>query len=140
MILRNSFLMQCHFEGAPYSSRWNLSAVPLVLSHSWYRTDTSDMAFLRLLLAAGTTVCFYGIYKLGRQLLGPYFSPLRDLPGPKSESFMWGSLGKLQTEEYIKMHEEWVEKYGKVIKYKGFSNVSSPTHFLEVAYSIVASV
>lgn len=116
------------------------SAATLVLPRSCYPTATSDMAILRFLLAAGTTICFYGVYKLGCQLLGPYFSPLRDLPGPKSESFMWGNLGELQTEEYIKKHEEWVEKYGKAIKYKGFFNVSSPPHLLEVAYSIINSV
>lgn len=82
------------------------SAALLALSHSWYPTVTSDMVILRLLIAAGTTVFFYGVYKLGCQLLGPYFSPLRDLPGPKSESFMWGNLGEMQTEEYIKKHEE----------------------------------
>lgn len=132
MILRKSFLMQDQGETG--------SAPKLVLSRSWYPTATSDMAILRFLLAAGTSISFYGVYKLGCQFLGPYFSPLRDLPGPKSESFIWGNLGEMQTEEYIKKHEEWVETYGKVIKYKGFFNVSSPIHLLEVAYSIINSV
>lgn len=134
MILWKSVLMQDQGETG--------SAPTLVLSRSWYPTATSDMAILSFLLAAGTFLSFYFVYKHGCQLPSPYFSPLRDLPGPKSESFIWGNLGEMQTEEYIKKQEEWVEKYGKVIKYKGFkfSNVSSPTHLLEVAYSIVVSV
>lgn len=82
------------------------------------------MAILRLFLAAGTTIVLYGVYKLGVQLLAPYFSPLRDLPGPKSKSFIWGNLGEIRKAENSKLHEEWIEKYGKVIKYKGFFNVS----------------
>lgn len=87
-------------------------------------SPTTIMAILRLFLAAGTTVALYGAYKLGVQLLAPYFSPLRDLPGPKSKSFIWGNLGEIRKAENSKLHEEWIEKYGKVIKYKGFFNVS----------------
>lgn len=46
---------------------------------------------------------------------------------------MWENLAEMRTAENIKMHEEWIEKYGKVIKYKGFFNVSSPTCLLEFA-------
>lgn len=46
---------------------------------------------------------------------------------------MWENLAEMRTAENIKMHEEWIEKYGKVIKYKGTFNVSSPTCLLEFA-------
>lgn len=87
------------------------------------------MAILRLLLAAGTTIVLYGAYKLGIQILTPYFSPLRDLPGPKSKGLVWGNLGEIRKAENSKLHDEWIEKYGKVIKYKGFFNVSCIAYY-----------
>ena len=85
------------------------------------------MALLRLFLTAGSAVVLYGVYKAVYRISALYFSPIRDLPGPKSKSFVWGNLGEIRKAENSKLHEEWVEKYGKVIKYKGFFNVSPRT-------------
>ena len=97
------------------------------------------MSFLRLVLAAGTPVACYGVYKAVKFLISPYFSPMRDLQGPKSISFIWGNLEEIRKAENSKMHEEWTEKYGKVITYKGFFCVS---HLLDYksAYTCMCNI
>ncbi|KAL8281069.1 hypothetical protein RQP46_006427 [Phenoliferia psychrophenolica] len=58
-------------------------------------------------------------YKL---VLGPHFSPLRDIPGPPSASLLYGNLERIILEEPGVPHREWQRKYGQggVVRYRGF--------------------
>lgn len=89
---------------------------------------------LRLGLAFSTVVIVHYVAKLLRRVFHPYFSPLRDLKGPKSKSFFYGNLKEIFTAEAMELHERWREEYGPVYKYKGFFNVRRPP-FLFVQFS-----
>ncbi|KAG9077261.1 hypothetical protein FRC06_009007, partial [Ceratobasidium sp. 370] len=47
------------------------------------------------------------------------FSPLRRLPGPKSESFIWGNLKQVLSSPNLTIYEEWSEIYGSTFAYQG---------------------
>ncbi|QRV80086.1 cytochrome P450 family protein [Ceratobasidium sp. AG-Ba] len=47
-------------------------------------------------------------------------SPLRRLPGPKSDSILLGNLLTLFKRQNSSIWEEWTEKYGKNVRYWGF--------------------
>ncbi|PKC73895.1 cytochrome P450 [Rhizophagus irregularis] len=51
-----------------------------------------------------------------------YISPLRKIPGPPSESSLYGNLKTLMTEESGVPQLRWIKKYGNVIKYHGLFN------------------
>lgn len=72
---------------------------------------------------AGTLL--YGIYKAIYQLLRPYFSSLRDIPGPKSNSLIYGHVRELRGIEDPTLLHKWVEQYGKVVKIRMFAGVRS---------------
>ncbi|KAF9009541.1 cytochrome P450 [Cyathus striatus] len=73
---------------------------------------------------AGTAIgalASYGLFKLLRMLYNETFaSPIRDLPGPPSKSFIYGNLKEIWDAENSVLHEKWAEEYGSTIKYKGF--------------------
>ncbi|ESK86852.1 cytochrome p450 [Moniliophthora roreri MCA 2997] len=63
----------------------------------------------------------YGIYLLVRRLWEELVtSPLKDLPGPPSDSIVWGNLKQIFKAENSVLHEKWVEEYGPTIRYKAF--------------------
>ncbi|RGB32159.1 cytochrome P450 [Rhizophagus diaphanus] len=51
-----------------------------------------------------------------------YISPLRKIPGPPSESFIFGNFIKLFAEESGEPQIRWVKKYGSILKYYGVLN------------------
>ncbi|KAG8740820.1 hypothetical protein FRC10_003848 [Ceratobasidium sp. 414] len=53
-------------------------------------------------------------------LLNSWRSPLRHLPGPKSDSPFFGNLLTLLRGTNTYLWEDWFEKYGKTIRYWGF--------------------
>jgi len=73
----------------------------------------------------------YGGYLILRTLVvRPYLSPLKTLPGPPGyDSIIWGHLGRIFAAPGAVIHEEWVEKYGPTMRYRGFFLVScEPEH------------
>ncbi|ESK85957.1 cytochrome p450 [Moniliophthora roreri MCA 2997] len=63
----------------------------------------------------------YGIYLLVRHLWEELVaSPLKDLPGPPSDSMIWGNLQQIFKAENSVLHEQWVEEYGPTIRYRAF--------------------
>lgn len=64
------------------------------------------------------------LWKFVPELLRPFRSPILSLPGPPSPSFFWGQSKKIFAAENSVLHQEWIEKYGKVITYTGFFSVS----------------
>lgn len=74
------------------------------------------MPIINLAFAAISSVFLYGLYKVICQLLRPYFSSLRDIPGPKSSSFIYGHVKELRGLEESTILDKWIKQYGKVMK------------------------
>jgi hypothetical protein len=53
------------------------------------------MVLLQLLVSVAGTLVFYGLYRLSNLIYEEINSPLRDLPGPKSESLFYGNLKQI---------------------------------------------
>ncbi|KAG8723380.1 hypothetical protein FRC09_003580 [Ceratobasidium sp. 395] len=47
-------------------------------------------------------------------------SPLRHLPGPKNENFFLGNLLSLIKDQNTTIWEDWVDRYGKILRLRGF--------------------
>lgn len=78
---------------------------------------------------AGLTAGGLVLYQISKVLkmwwIDPYFSPLKDIPGPETyESIIWGNFKKILSTQNSVVHEEWFEKYGHVIHYRTFLLVS----------------
>ncbi|CCO34133.1 hypothetical protein BN14_08225 [Rhizoctonia solani AG-1 IB] len=57
------------------------------------------------------------------------FSPLRELPGPSNESFIFGNLKRIFAAPNSVIHEAWLEEYGSTLTYRGFlSWILVPSH------------
>lgn len=76
-------------------------------------------------LAFAATFCFlfYGLCNLIHQILHLYFSALREIPGPKSNSFIFGHSQEVQGIEGSTLLHDWIGQYGKIIKIKLFLGV-----------------
>jgi len=83
------------------------------------------MVGLKVLLAAAMAFSIYKIWKFIKFWTWSYNSPLRDIPGPKRASIFFGNLGEIRRNESSVLHEVWAKKYGRVVVYKGFMNVST---------------
>lgn len=81
----------------------------LMLGYAWN-------IFLTFVVA----VFVYGIYKISRILIEPFISPIRDLPGPPSTSWLSGHSNSLFE---IGIFEDWVRTYGHTIRFKSILNV-----------------
>ncbi|KAG9081114.1 hypothetical protein FS749_007831 [Ceratobasidium sp. UAMH 11750] len=67
--------------------------------------------------------CTVAIVKYRDNLLwvvNSWRSPLRHLAGPKNENLILGNLMSLVKAQNSTVWEEWVEKYGKTLRYRGF--------------------
>jgi hypothetical protein len=65
------------------------------------------------------------LYILVKKILHRLSAPIRQLPGPKSVSWLNGSLERHAWEPDSQGAQlEWTEKYGPVFKYYGMFNVS----------------
>ena len=53
------------------------------------------MVLFNLLLSTGGTLLAYGVYRLLCVLYAQYTSPLRDIPGPESPSFLYGNFRQI---------------------------------------------
>lgn len=62
-----------------------------------------------LAIAAGgvyfTTKFLYGVIR-------PFWSPLRNLPGPKNRNLIWGHLQEIFKDEPAEAHIRWAYEYG----------------------------
>ncbi|KAI0037006.1 cytochrome P450 [Vararia minispora EC-137] len=70
------------------------------------------------LVAALLAVSVKSIYKLVLYVVHPFFSPLKNLRSPPSHGFFTGNLKEVLRTNPSLMHEQWVEAYGPVFKYK----------------------
>jgi hypothetical protein len=77
--------------------------------------------------ALGTIVVLFliPILKLVSNLVQPYFSNLRDLPGPPGGGWITGhilDMNKSETDR-AECHLNWLKQYGHVFVYKSLLNV-----------------
>jgi hypothetical protein len=65
------------------------------------------------------------IVKLAAILLAPYFSNMRDIPGPPGGSWITGHIGELNKSDTdrAECHLRWIQQYGHVYVYKSLLNV-----------------
>ncbi|TDL20680.1 cytochrome P450 [Rickenella mellea] len=75
-----------------------------------------------LFVTAAWAISLYYFFKVVRLLVRPMFSPLRDLPGPKTSNLILGHLDEIRKAQNAEVHERWVEEYGKTLVYKQFFN------------------
>ena len=70
----------------------------------------------KLLLGATSLAIIFGVCKLvNHVIITPYFSPLHDLPGPKSPSFVFGNFREIFKAEPGELHKKWVAEYGPTL-------------------------
>ncbi|TDL20681.1 cytochrome P450 [Rickenella mellea] len=83
-----------------------------------------DSHMLSPFVTAAGAIALYYLFKVVRLFVRPVFSPLRDLPGPKTYNLILGHLGYIHKSENSpgELREKWVEEYGKTFVYKGFVN------------------
>ena len=56
----------------------------------------AEFAITKLLVALATTLVGYGVYRLFKVVYKELTSPLRDLPGPKNRSLLYGNFKEIQ--------------------------------------------
>ncbi|KAG8902485.1 hypothetical protein FRC00_005948 [Tulasnella sp. 408] len=72
-------------------------------------------------IATGAIVILRISKLIKRWFIDPQFSPLKDLPGPEIyDSIVYGNMKRIIISQTSVVHEEWYEKYGHVIQYRGF--------------------
>lgn len=67
----------------------------------------------------------YMIRDLLRGIVGPFFSPLRQLPGPKCPSWATGHFLELFKPAKRSLYEQWEEEFGGLYVFKGLLSVSA---------------
>lgn len=104
---------------------------------------------VQLLGSLAATLTAYGLYKVLRMAYSELTSPLRDLPGPKSSSIIYGNFKEIWKEvrtntllflfrtsiAYHLRHakensvpqERWIKEFGPTIQYKALFGVSVPS-------------
>ncbi|KAF9453671.1 cytochrome P450 [Macrolepiota fuliginosa MF-IS2] len=74
------------------------------------------LPLLQLLVTFAVTLGVYRLFKLIRNELT---SPIRYFPGPPSWNFLLGNFLQIFDLDQLSLHREWIEKYGRTIKYRG---------------------
>ena len=93
-------------------------------------TIRDSFALARLILAfiirpfVFATAAFFGVlatyvlYILIRRRISAYRSQLRNVPGPGGAHWFSGNFTEVQEVDSTRLQEEWVRKYGNVIKFQ----------------------
>ncbi|KIO34087.1 hypothetical protein M407DRAFT_17000 [Tulasnella calospora MUT 4182] len=70
--------------------------------------------------ATGSYLAYKVIKLLKLWLINPKLSPLINLPGPESYgSIIWGNMAEVVKAPPLALHEEWFDKYGHTITFRG---------------------
>jgi hypothetical protein len=110
------------FELIPANTRGNLTSTLTATMGSVLVTSSISAILVLILYHAGPIVW--------RVLT----SPLRHLPGPPSESILWGNIKSINGAENSVPQEQWVEKYGPIIAYKGILGVRPSSIYIHEEY------
>ncbi|KZW00396.1 cytochrome P450 [Exidia glandulosa HHB12029] len=82
--------------------------------------SSANLSVGNVALAVGALAAYWAANKLARSVWHRLTTPLRHLPGPKSESFIWGNLRAIFKADNSVIHEQWVKEYGKTFRYHAF--------------------
>lgn len=85
------------------------------LQTMYTRLITSPTAYGWLL---GFLILGFVLYQILSWLLSPLTSPLRNLPGPPSPSWVYGNFIDIFKADNSVLHEKWLDQYGDTIKYR----------------------
>ena len=78
----------------------------------------------------------YVLYILMRRRISAYRSPLRNVPGPGGANWFKGNFTEVPETDSTRLQEEWVRKYGHVLKFQSLLWVCFPFFFpLEISVS-----
>ena len=80
---------------------------------------------LQGILAALCAVLGAVLWRLVPYLLAPFQSSLLNLPGPPSPGWLFGSLNEIYESDGDLITDEWIEKYGSNVMYRGLFNVGT---------------
>lgn len=67
---------------------------------------------VNVFLAAFFALSAILVLKVGPALIRPWFSPLRQLPGPPNPNWLLGHFRTRFTTENLVKQEQWVDEYG----------------------------
>ncbi|KAJ6533502.1 cytochrome P450 [Mycena capillaripes] len=79
---------------------------------------------LELLKALCGALLAYPLYLILRSFYNEFTSPLRHLPGPKSNHWLYGNYRELGRSDGAGLQENWVSIYGRTLKYRHFFGLS----------------
>ena len=68
----------------------------------------------------------YVLYNLTRRRISAYRSLLRNVPGPGGAHWFKGNFTEVQETDATRLLEQWVRKYGHVLKYQSHLWVRFP--------------
>ncbi|KAI0058333.1 cytochrome P450 [Artomyces pyxidatus] len=89
--------------------------------------DISALSVSTVFLTLGASFGLYVLYGFVVAQLLAFTSPLRDLPGPKRSSFVFGSYPGIPEFEATRLQEEWTEQYGHTYKFHSFFGTQKVT-------------
>ena len=89
--------------------------------------------FLSLTLFA--TPLFIFVSTLVKHRIRNYRSPLRKLPGPPSQSWLYGNLKEIFEKGQSVAWDEWMSTYGKTFRYPDIFNVHSLSRYSSLSFS-----
>ncbi|CEQ41993.1 SPOSA6832_03754 [Sporobolomyces salmonicolor] len=69
-----------------------------------------------LLLAAVVCTALYLAYWI---FVAPRYSSIRDVPGPKRDSLLWGNMARIFADPPGKTHKAWMDEFGGAARYGG---------------------
>jgi hypothetical protein len=82
----------------------------------------------------------YVLYILMRRRISAYRSALRNVPGPGGANWFKGNFAEIQEADSACLREEWVRKYGHVLKYQSLLWVRFPFLFPLKSRQVVPNV
>lgn len=104
--------------------RRKLEELPATLAGFVTTTDTRDV-LLKLVFGSVASLATYGVYKLLAKFYKSFTSPLRILPGPPNDSYIFGNLIQIRDADAAAIHVKWGKEYGPVVQYKAWLSVSA---------------
>lgn len=88
--------------------------------------NNSAPSAIPALILGSLGLCVASSYRIIRDIIRPYFSPLRALKGPPGGTFVFGHMRAIQIDRAPgTWHQEQFDKYGPVLVYKAWLNVCS---------------
>ena len=93
-------------------------------------------ASVRLLFLATSAIigvsATYVLYILIRRRIAAYRSLLRNIPGPAGGHWFKGNFTEVEEADSTRLQEEWVQKYGHVLKFQSTLWVRFSSYFLNL--------